>query len=113
MQITVSDNAAENPEAARNVRKIPNVENYLECNETDETTKWEAQALVRLLALGSFSLLKFDSKFPATLFDPNSSTEGKYRETIASNDAASHVLGLKWNHRSDLSLINRKTSPQP
>ena len=89
------------------------LDDYLSSSLVAEEAAQKAKDLL-LLSLGGFELTKFvsnDQKIlnQIELDSENQSNDGKQLPT---QDETSHVLGLKWNHKSDTLVVSRGTTPE-
>ena len=81
------------------------MDDYLESFATSEEARERCQDLVTLLKRGGFKLTKFFSNFnlPPSLPPLQDQSPG----TPEVCELSSHVLGLKWNQRSDTLVVSR------
>ena len=105
LQRTADDNCKESPREAGIVRNNFYMDDYLESFATSEEATEMCQDLVTLLKRGGFKLTKFVSKFnlPPSLPPLQDQSSG----TPEVCELSSHVLGLKWNQRSDTLVVSR------
>ena len=66
-----------------------------------------------MLLLGGFKLNKFVSNDPKILnqIEPDSENQSNDGKQLPTQDESSHILGLKWNHKSDTLVVSRGTTP--
>ena len=105
LQRTADDNCKEFPRAARSVRINFYMDDYLESFARSEEATERCQDLATLLKRGGFKLTKFVSNFnlPPSLPPLQDQSPG----TPEVCELSSHVLGLKWNQRSDTLVVSR------
>ena len=105
LQRTADDNCKEFPRAAVSVWNNFYMDDYLESFATSEEATERCQDLVTLLKRGGFKLTKFVSNFnlPPSLPPLQDQSPG----TPEVCELCSHVLGLKWNQRSDTLVVSR------
>ena len=105
LQRTAYDNCKEFPRAAGSVWNNFFVDDYLESFATSEEATERFQDLVTLLKRGGFKLTKFVSSFnlPPSLPPLQDQSPG----TPELCELSSHVLGVKWNQRSDTLVVSR------
>ena len=105
LQRTADDNCKEFPRAAGSVWNNFYMDDYLESFATSEEATERCQDLVTLLKRGGFKLTKFVSSFnlPPSLPPLQDQSPG----TPQVCELSSHVLGLKWNQRSDTFVVSR------
>ena len=73
----------------------------------------KAKDLVKMLSLGGFKLTKFILNYPKILklIEPDSQIQSNDGKQLQKQDESSHVLGLKWNHKSDTLVVSRGVTP--
>ena len=105
LQRTADHICKEFPREAGSVRNNFYMDDYLESFATSEEATERCQDLVTLLKRGGFKLTKFVSKFnlPPSLPPLQDQSPG----TPEVCELSSHVLGLKWNQRSDTLVVSR------
>ena len=105
LQRTADANCKEFPRAAGSVWNNFYMDDYLESFATSEEATERCQDLVTLLRRGGFKLTKFVSNFnlPPSLPPLQDQSPG----TPEVCELSSHVLGLKWNQRSDTLVVSR------
>ena len=111
LQRTARDNAKFYLEAAKAVLENFYLDKYLDSVESPEKSIKRSKALVHLLHLVGFKLTKCVSNVPilADKIDGSpQSTEPK--DIFACQEDSLHVLGLKWDHTNDTSVVSRSTS---
>ena len=69
--------------------------------------------LVKMLSLGSFKFTNFISNDPKSLnqIEPDAENRSNDGKQLLKQDKSFHVLGLKWNHKSDTLVVSRGTTP--
>ena len=79
--------------------------------ETPHEALSRSKKLVVLLNLGGFKLTKFISNTPHLLDEIENNDHLCQPKVILVSDeeASSHVLGLKWDHRKDTLVVSRGT----
>ena len=112
---TATDNADMFPEAAQSVHKNFYMDDYLESSPTAEEAAEKAKDLVKMLSEGGFKLYitNIISNDPKILnqIEPDSENQSNDGKQLLKQDESSHVLGLKWNHKSDTLVVSRGTTP--
>ena len=110
---TATDNADMFPKAAQSVHTNFYMDDYLESSPTAEEAAQKAKDLVKMLLLGGFKLTKFVSNDSKILnqIEPDSENQSNDGKQLPTQDESSHVLGLKWNHKSDTLVVSRGTTP--
>ena len=105
LQRTADVNCKEFRRAAGSVWNNFYMDDYLESFATSEEATERCQDLVTLLKRGGFKLKKFVSNFnlPPSLPPLQDQSPG----TPEVCELSSHVLGLKWNQRSDTLVVSR------
>ena len=105
LQRTADENCKEFPREAGSVRNNFYMDDYLESFATSEEATERCQDLVTLLKRGGFKLMKFVRNFnlPPSLPPLQDQSPG----TPEVCELSSHVLGLKWNQRSDTLVVSR------
>ena len=87
--------------------------NLLSSPTVNEATN-KAQDVIEMLAKGGFKLTKFVSNVASLVnnVDPKPQLPTDPTEKVlATDEETSHVLGLKWNHSRDTSVVCRGTTP--
>ena len=112
---TATDNADMFPKAAQSVHKNFYMDDYLESSPPAEEAAQKARDLVKMLSKGGFKLTKFISNDPKTLnqIEPDSENQINDGKQLLKQDESSHVLGLKWNHKSDTCCQSRYNDRHP
>ena len=89
------------------------MDDYLESNSTAEEAAQKAKDLLKMSSIGGFKLTKFISNDPKILtqIEPDSENQSNDGKQLLKQDESSHVLGLKWNHKSDTLIVSRGTTP--
>ena len=105
LQRTADDNCKEFPRAAGSVWNNFYMDDYFESFATSKEATERCQDLVTLLKRGGFKLTKFVSNFnlPPSLQPLQDQSPG----TLEVCELSSHVLGFKWNQRSDTLVVSR------
>ena len=87
------------------------MDDYLDSVESPERAIKRSKELVQLLHLGGFKLTKFVSNVPNLADRIDGSPQSTETKVIVScQEDSSHVLGLKWDHTNDTSVVSRGTS---
>ena len=111
LQRTVRDNAKFYPEAAKAVLENFYMDDYLDSVESPEKAINRSKESVHLSHLGGFKLTKFVSNVPNHADRIDGSPQSAEPKVIVScQEDSSHVLGLKWDHTNDTSVVSRGTS---
>ena len=105
LQRTADDNCKEFSRAAGNVWNNFYMDDYLESFATSEEATERCQDLVTLLKRGGFKLTKFFSNFNLPPSLPPLQDQSPGIPEVC--ELSSHVLGLKWNQRSDTLVVSR------
>ena len=89
------------------------MDDYLESSPTADEAAQKAKDLVKMLSKGGFKLTKFiyDTKI-LNRIEPDSENQINDGKQLLKQDESSHVLGLKWNHKSDTLVVSRGTTPE-
>ena len=103
LQRTALDNEKAYPVAAKAVLEKFYMDDYLDSFARPDKALSASQELVEMLKLGGFKLTKFISNVPnlAQTVDPSTDISPAVKEIVSNTSAASHVLGLKWDHVAD------------
>ena len=114
LQRTAKDNSRQYPDASQAVLEKFYMDDYLDSLDEPEKALKRAKELVELLTLGGFKLTKFVSSVPHLLDELDNSFKTNDQEepkVIGSSEeeASSHVLGLKWDHKKDTLVVSRGT----
>ena len=111
LQKTAKDNIRRFPDAAQAVLDKFYMDDYLNSLETPHEALSRAKNLVELLKLGGFKLTKFISNTPRLLDEIENSDQICQPKVILVSDeeASSHVLGLKLDHRKNTLVVSRGT----
>ena len=111
LQKTAKDNIRKLPDAAQAVLDKFYMDDYLDSLETPHEALSRSKKLVELLKLGGFKLTKFISNTPHLLDEIENDDHLCQPKVILVSDeeASSHVLGLKWDHRKDTLVVSRGT----
>ena len=111
LQKTAKDNIRKFPNAAQAVLDKFYMDDYLDSLETSHEALSRAKNLVELLKLGIFKLTKFISNTPHLLDEIENNDHFCQPKIIQVSDeeASSHVLGLKWDHRKDTLVVSQGT----
>ena len=114
LQRTAKDNSRQYPDASQAVLEKFYMDDYLDSLDEPEKALKRAKELVELLMLGGFKLTKFLSSVPHLLDELDNSFKTNDQEepkVIGSSEeeASSHVLGLKWDHKKDTLVVSRGT----
>ena len=99
LQRTTDENCKKFPRAAGSVWNTFYMDDYLKSFATSEEATEKCQDLVTLLNRGGFKLTKFVSNFNLPPSLPSLQDQSPGTPEVC--DLSSHVLGLKWNQRSD------------
>ena len=111
LQKTAKDNIRRFPDAAQAVLDKFYMDDYLDSLEIPHEALSRAKNLVELLKLGGFKLTKFIINTPS-LLDENENHDQICQPKVilvCDEEASSHVLGLKWDHRKDTLAVSRGT----
>ena len=111
LQKTVKDNIRKFPDAAQAVLDKFYMDDYLDSLETPHEALSRAKNLVDFLKTDKFKFTNFISNKPHLLDETENSDQFCQPKVILVTDeeASSHVLGLKWDHRNDTSVVCRGT----
>ena len=111
LQKTAKDNIRKFPDAAQAVVDKFYMDDYLDSLETPHETLRRTKNLVELLKLGGLKLTKFISNTPQLLDEIENNYQFCLPKVILVSDeeASSHVLSLKWEHRKDTLVVSRGT----
>ena len=111
LQKTAKDNIRRFPDAAQAVLDEFYMDDYWDSLETPHEALSRAKNLVELYKLVGFRLTKFISNTPRLLDEIENNDQICQPKVILVSDeeASSHVLGLKWDHRRDTLVVSRGT----
>ena len=114
LQRTAKDNSRQYPDASQAVLEKFSLDDYLDSLDEPEKELKRAKELVELLILGRFKLTKFVSSVPHLLDELDNSFKTIDQDEpkvfgSSEDEASSHVLGLKWNHKKDTLVVSRGT----
>ena len=111
LQKTAKDNIRRFTDAAQAKLDKFYMDHYLDSLETSHEALSRAKNLVEILKLGGFKLTKFKSNTPHLLDEIENNDQFCQPKIILvyDDEASSHVLDLKWDHRKDTLVVSRGT----